>query len=54
MATDTKPRTTEQEIERLNALIERWSNWLIQDRGGDHDYIRQYVRQLEAQRDALR
>lgn len=46
-------RTPEEEAARLNALIERSANWLIQGRGGDHDYIRADIRRMEKQRDAI-
>ena len=42
-----------QEIERLQAEIDRWSNWLIQGRAGDHGYLRTYVQQCIKKRDAL-
>ncbi len=43
----------EVELKRLQDLIEKNANWIIQDRSGDHDYIRQEIRRLEGQRDAL-
>jgi hypothetical protein len=48
----------EREIARLDALIERWANWLIQGRNGDDtggaDGVRLYLSQLRRERDALR
>jgi hypothetical protein len=54
----TEQRTPEQELERVEALIERTANWLIQGRDGDDSEgeaaARLYLNQLCKQRDALR
>ncbi len=37
----------DKERERIRALIDRYANWIIQDRAGDHDYLRMEIRRLE-------
>lgn len=45
------------ELERIEALIERWSNWLIQDRDGSDEEGRKavwlYLDQLKKQKKVL-
>jgi hypothetical protein len=50
-------RTREEELERIEALIERTANWLIQGRDGDdregEAASRLYLAQLKRQKEEL-
>lgn len=37
----------DKERERIRGLIDKYANWIIQDRAGDHDYLRMEIRRLE-------
>jgi hypothetical protein len=56
--TATTNEARERELARLDALIERWADYLMQGRNGDDtsgdDGIRLYLKQLRTERDALR
>jgi hypothetical protein len=37
----------DKERQRIRELIDKYANWIIQDRPGDHDYLRMEIRRLQ-------